>query len=37
MLFAANGVAQLKVLNILQRKGLRIPDDIGVACYDDLD
>lgn len=37
MLFAANGVMQLKILNILQQRGLHIPDDIGVACYDDLD
>ncbi|HTG71510.1 MAG TPA: LacI family DNA-binding transcriptional regulator [Candidatus Udaeobacter sp.] len=37
MLFAANGVMLLKILNIFQRKQIRIPDDIGVACYDDLD
>lgn len=37
MMFAANGVMQLKILNILQRKGIHIPDDMGVACYDDLD
>lgn len=37
MMFAANGVMQLKILNILQQKGIHIPDDMGVACYDDLD
>jgi LacI family kdg operon repressor len=37
MLFSANGVMQLKILNILQRKRIQIPDDISVACYDDLD
>ncbi|NTZ18037.1 LacI family DNA-binding transcriptional regulator [Paenibacillus sp. JMULE4] len=37
LLFAVNGVMQLKILNVLQQKGLRIPEDIAVACFDDLD
>lgn len=37
MLFAANGVTQLKLINSLQQRGLRIPEDIGIAGFDDSD
>ncbi len=35
MLFAVNAVTQLKLINVLQKRGLRIPRDIGIAGFDD--
>jgi LacI family kdg operon repressor len=37
MLFAVNGITQLKLINALQTRGLRIPEDIGIAGFDDSD
>ncbi|WP_410512734.1 LacI family DNA-binding transcriptional regulator [Paenibacillus sp. BR2-3] len=37
MLFAVNAVTQLKLINALQKRGLRIPEDIGIAGFDDSD
>jgi LacI family kdg operon repressor len=37
MLFANNGVMLLKLITALQSQGLRIPEDMAVAGFDDLD
>lgn len=37
MLLAVNGITQLKLISALQKRGLRIPQDISVAGYDDSD
>lgn len=37
MLFAVNGITQLKLINALQKRGIRIPEDVGVAGFDDSD
>jgi LacI family kdg operon repressor len=37
MLFAVNGITQLKLINALQKRGLRIPEDMGIAGFDDSD
>lgn len=37
MLFAVNGVTQLILINAMQKRGLRIPEDIGIAGFDDSD
>lgn len=36
-IFAANGVIMLKLIILLKQKGLKIPDDIAVTGFDDLD
>lgn len=36
-IFAANGVIMLKLIILLQQKGLNIPGDIAVVGFDDLD
>lgn len=36
-IFAANGVVMLKLVLALQQKGLRIPEDIAVSGFDNLD
>jgi LacI family kdg operon repressor len=36
-IFAVNGVIMLKIILALQKKGLRIPDDIAVMGFDNLD
>ncbi|HEY8805939.1 MAG TPA: LacI family DNA-binding transcriptional regulator [Clostridium sp.] len=36
-IFAANGVIMLKIILLLQQKGLKIPDDVAVAGFDNLD
>ncbi|MFD1776831.1 LacI family DNA-binding transcriptional regulator [Paenibacillus rhizophilus] len=35
MIFAVNVVTQLKLINALQKRGLRIPEDVGFAGVDD--
>jgi len=36
-IFASNGVIMLKIILLLQQKGLKIPDDVAVSGFDDLD
>lgn len=35
MIFAVNGITQLKLINALQERGLRLPEDMGLAGFDD--
>jgi LacI family kdg operon repressor len=37
MLFTVNGITQLRLINALQKRGLSIPEDIGIAGFDDSD
>lgn len=37
MIFAVNGITQLKLMGAIQKKGLRIPEDVGIAGFDDSD
>ena len=36
-IFAANGVIMLKLILLLQQKGIKIPEDVAVSCFDNLD
>lgn len=37
MILAANGITQLKLINALRERGLRLPEDLGMAGFDDAD
>lgn len=36
-ILAINGITQLKLINALQQRGLRLPEDLGMAGFDDAD
>jgi LacI family kdg operon repressor len=37
VIFAVNGVIMLKIISVLQKKGLKIPEDVSMAGFDNLE